>query len=136
MRARLRQALTVLIATGALVVSLGVATPAPAHAQLFTNSVKEACGGASLRDDDVCVDGANRVNSIIEVALNLLSVVAGIGAVVMLIIAGIRYTTSGGDSSGISGAKNTIIYAIIGIVIVALAQLIVQFVIKRLGDQL
>jgi hypothetical protein len=49
----------------------------------------------------------------------------------MIIWGGFKYITSGGDSNNVSGAKNTIIYAIIGLVIVALAQLIVHFVISQ-----
>jgi hypothetical protein len=55
----------------------------------------------------------------------------GIIAVLMIIIGGFKYITSGGESSNISGAKNTIIYAIIGLVIVALAQIIVHFVVNK-----
>jgi hypothetical protein len=43
----------------------------------------------------------------------------------------LRYITSGGDSTKVSGAKNTLIYAIIGLIIVALAQLIVHFVLGQ-----
>jgi hypothetical protein len=52
----------------------------------------------------------------------------------MLIIGGFRYITSGGNSEGIGKAKNTIIYAIIGLIIVALAQIIVQFVLNKTAN--
>jgi hypothetical protein len=52
-------------------------------------------------------------------------------AVVMIIIGGLKYITSGGDSGNVTGAKNTILYAIIGLVIVALAQFIVRFVLSK-----
>lgn len=71
------------------------------------------------------------VNKIIGVALNLLSVVAGIAAVIMIIISGLRYITSGGDPQGVSGAKNTLIYAIVGLVIVAMSQFIVLFIVNK-----
>ena len=47
---------------------------------------------------------------------------------VMIIIAGFKYVTSGGDTNGVASAKNTIIYAIIGIVVAALGQILVHFV--------
>ena len=62
--------------------------------------------------------------------INVFSIVVGVTAVIMIIYGGFRYITSGGDSNNIGGAKNTIIYAIIGLVIVALAQFIVRFVIN------
>ena len=48
----------------------------------------------------------------------------------MIIVGGIKYITSGGDSGNISGAKNTIIYAVIGLIIVALAQMLVHYVLE------
>jgi hypothetical protein len=50
----------------------------------------------------------------------------------MLIYGGIRYTISGGDSSSVTAAKNTIMYAVIGIVVALLAYAIVNFVLKTL----
>ncbi len=46
----------------------------------------------------------------------------------MLIIGGIRYTISGGDSTAVTSAKNTILYAVIGIIVALLAYAIVNFV--------
>jgi len=63
--------------------------------------------------------------------LNILSVVVGAVAVVMIIVGGFRYTTSGGKEEGVKGAKNSILYALIGLVIVALAQVIVRFVLNK-----
>ena len=47
---------------------------------------------------------------------------------IMIIIGGFKYVTSGGDTNSIASAKNTIIYAIIGIVLAALGQILVHFV--------
>jgi TRAP-type C4-dicarboxylate transport system permease small subunit len=63
--------------------------------------------------------------------INIFSVIVGVIAVIMIIIGGLKYITSGGESSNVSGAKNTIIYAIVGLVIVALAQFIVRFVLSN-----
>ena len=57
---------------------------------------------------------------------------AGLLAVVMIIISGVQMITSAGNSSAVAKAKNTLIYSIIGLVIVILAYVIVQFVIGRL----
>lgn len=71
------------------------------------------------------------LNGVIGAVINVLSAIVGVTAVIMLIIGGFRYITSNGDSGRISAAKNTIIYAIVGIIVVALAQFIVQFVLHK-----
>jgi len=75
--------------------------------------------------------GGVKLNTLIKAVVNILSLVVGVAAVIMVIIGGFRYITSGGDSNSVSSAKNTIIYAIVGLVVVALAQTIVQFVLKK-----
>jgi hypothetical protein len=70
----------------------------------------------------------NNINNTIKNLINLLSVVVGIVAVIMIILAGFRYITSGGKQESVASAKNALLYAIIGLVIVALAQIIVRFV--------
>ena len=63
---------------------------------------------------------------------NTVLYIVGIIAVIMLIIGGIRYVISGGDSKKVTDAKNTILYAIIGLIIAFLAYAIVNFVISAL----
>ena len=63
---------------------------------------------------------------------NTILYIVGIIAVVMLIIGGIKYVVSGGDSKKVTDAKNTVLYAIIGLVIAFLAFAIVNFVISAL----
>ena len=55
---------------------------------------------------------------------------AGILAVIFLLIGALQYTTSSGDPKRVAGAKNTILYSIIGLIIVVLAYAIVGFVVK------
>jgi hypothetical protein len=57
----------------------------------------------------------------------------GFVAVIMIIIGGLKYVTYSGDSSNINSAKNTILYAVVGLVVVALAQIIVKFVLAKAG---
>lgn len=73
----------------------------------------------------------NSLNGTISSVLNILSVAIGILAVVMILSAGLRYITSGGSKEKVSSAKNALVYAVIGLVIVALAQIIVQFVLSK-----
>ena len=63
---------------------------------------------------------------------NTILYIVGIIAVIMLIIGGIRYVISGGDSKKVTDAKNTVLYAIIGLIIAFLAFAIVNFVISAL----
>ena len=57
----------------------------------------------------------------------------GVIAVIMIIIGGLKYIISSGDSNNINSAKNTILYAIIGLVIVAFAQEVVRYVLTNVG---
>lgn len=68
---------------------------------------------------------------LLNTVINIFSLVVGVIAVIMIIVGGLRYITSGGDSGKVSAAKTTIIYALVGLVIVALAQLIVHFVLSQ-----
>ncbi len=56
-------------------------------------------------------------------------------SVIMLIIGGIRYVISGGESSAVQSAKNTILYAIVGVVVAILAYAVVNFVIGNFSVQ-
>ncbi len=97
------------------------------------------CGanGASGNTQDTATNSTqatNNLNTTISNLINTLSVVVGIVAVIMIIVGGFRYVTSGGKEESIKSAKNTIMYALIGLVIVALAQIIVQFVLNKATD--
>lgn len=93
------------------------------------------CTGTNLDlNQTSCDDGGvatDKVNGILTDVINIFSIVVGVVAVVMIILGGLKYITSGGDSSNVSGAKNTIIYALVGLVIVALAQFIVHYVLAK-----
>lgn len=88
----------------------------------------QVCEGISGQVGGTCGDGGADIQNIIAVVLNILSWIAGIAAVIMIILAGLKYITSSGDSSSISSAKSSLIYALVGLVIVALSQAIVFFI--------
>ncbi|MBP7760285.1 hypothetical protein KA093_00650 [Candidatus Saccharibacteria bacterium] len=71
----------------------------------------------------------NDVAGFVKSIINLLLYILGAIAVLMIVIGGIRYTTSGGDQSGVKGAKDTILYAVIGLVVAMMAYAIVNFVV-------
>ena len=72
------------------------------------------------------------VNTLIRNVINILLWAIGIVSVIMIIIGGIRYATSNGDSNQVSAAKNTIMYAVIGLVIAIFAYAIVYFVFDQI----
>ena len=72
-------------------------------------------------------------DSIFTKIVNILLFIIGAVAVIMLIIGGIRYTLSAGKESEVTGAKNTILYAIIGIVVAFLAYAVVNWVLTSLA---
>jgi hypothetical protein len=111
-----------------------MALPATVFAQ---NSNKDAvCEGVGLTGNggNGCDSGSSSgsVNSTIKIIINLFSFVVGVVAVIMIIIGGFKYVTSTGDSAKISSAKDTILYAVIGLVVVALSQVIVRFVLTKI----
>jgi hypothetical protein len=87
-------------------------------------TVKDANGNSTTGTPKQCLD--NTIGTVV----NILSSLVGVLAVIMIIIAGFRYVTSGGNNEAVGKAKNTILYAVIGLVVVASAQLIVRFVLK------
>ncbi len=72
-------------------------------------------------------------NSLIKNVINTILVVLGMIAVIMIVVGGIRYTTSNGESAQIASAKNTILYAVVGLVVAVLAYAIVNFVLAAFG---
>lgn len=88
--------------------------------------------GAEAARCDGCPADLFGDNGVFKKVTNTILYIVGIIAVIMLIIGGIRYVTSGGDAKKVTDAKNTVLYAIIGLVIAFLAFAIVNFVISAL----
>ncbi len=109
------------------------ATPAYVGAQSPQQQACESIHGPGSWDagSNSCSDGEQQLNGVINRVVNLFSVIVGIAAVIMIIVGGFLYVTSGGDSSKLTNAKHTIVYALIGLVIAALAQIIVRFVLDQ-----
>ncbi|MBI1857055.1 hypothetical protein HY003_01405 [Candidatus Saccharibacteria bacterium] len=114
-----------------------LATPAIVHAA--TNLTNKVNCGVELNVDPNCdqapddAGSTQAVNDIVKLVINLFSIIVGVISVIMIIIGGLKYITSGGDSANVTGAKNTILYAVIGLVVVALAQFIVRFVLAKVS---
>ena len=80
-------------------------------------------------------EGVDKVNSspesLVKQFVNIFLFAVGALSVIMLIWGGIRYTTSAGDSNKVTSAKNTVLYAIVGLVVSILAWAIVNMVIDK-----
>lgn len=72
-------------------------------------------------------------NGVFTRITNTVLMVVGLISVIMLVYGGLRYITSGGDSKKVTDAKNTILYAIIGLIICVLSYAIVTFVLTTIG---
>ena len=104
-----------------------------------------ACDAESITSGDIgtgalCAkpDGAafnlfGSDGSIFNSVTNALLFLVGAISVIMLIVGGIRYVVSAGDQNAVTGAKNTILYAIVGIIVSFLAYAAVNFVTGQLG---
>jgi hypothetical protein len=124
---RLSIALAIICGTGILIAGAGsVAMAADATS---TGNKDEICKGIEATGGTCEDDGT--LNNVIKNIVNVFSWVVGAVAVIMIIYGGFRYVTAGGDSGNVSTAKNTILYALVGLVIVALAQVIVKFVLNK-----
>ena len=142
----------ILTASTAAVLALGMAVPATVMAVTCTANTPgqsqqdcinaNLCSGSNFNtagstnnlttaDCGDAKNGSNTIGAKIKTLLNVLSAIVGVLAVLMIIYAGFRYVTSAGSEAGIKAAKGAIIYAIIGLVVVALAQVIVHFVISN-----
>lgn len=88
----------------------------------------EFCGNKTEESKRTFINSKNSL--LFRIAQMVVYITAAV-SVIMIIIGGFRYVISNGDSNGMQGAKNTILYAIIGLAVAAMAQLIVTFVLTR-----
>ena len=109
------------IILGILAVSL-LAAPAAALAQGFATNVESFEGTATG-------DLLEAITNIINTLLSLAALIAA----VFIVIGGVRYVTSQGDDDAVAAAKNTILYAAIGIIIILLSAVLVNFVITSIA---
>ena len=94
-------------------------TPAVASAQFATLTPFSGTSSGSL---------IGSITNIVNAMLTLAAVIAAI----FVIIGGVRYITAQGDEDAVAAAKNTVIYAIIGVVVIALSAVIVNFIIAAI----
>lgn len=125
-----------LISLSAVAAGVFMLVPSMAYGQsLFGNSANEACAGATATENGTCdVNQAKKVDSALKTAVSIFSVIVGIITVIMFVISGARFITSGGDPNNVAKARQSLLYAIVGLIIVAMAQVMIRFVFSRVSQ--
>ena len=124
----------------------GLLFAVPGSASAAWNPFDEACNkssnSAAADGSAVCTDSNEQVsndedpltgsNGLILKIATFVAFIAGAAAVVIIILAGLRMVTSSGGSEDVAGARRALIYACVGLVVIALARIIVGFIISAL----
>lgn len=108
-----------------LVVGIAISVIVP------TTTVKAADLDPCTLNPGMCAGKETDVNNIFKTIVNVLLFVVGIIAVIMIIISGIRYTASAGNANSVAGAKNTLLYSVIGLVVAIFAYAIINFIVFK-----
>jgi hypothetical protein len=118
-----------------LALFIGVGVPVAVSAQSV--DVFEICDERGV-NSSICDEGAGTrggdtagLPAMVTIIINTLLVVLGMVAVLMIVIGGIRYSTSAGDAAQVKRAKDTILYSVIGLIVAIMAFSIVNFVLGR-----
>lgn len=121
----------ILLIVTAFLSVLAVSTPAVVMAATAKDSVCEGVGLTTGTNG--CAEPADSpdVETTILNVIRLLGLIVGIASVIMIIFGGFRFITSSGDSAKIASARDTVLYAIVGLVVAALSQAIVAWVLSR-----
>ncbi|HSW66014.1 MAG TPA: hypothetical protein VLI54_02665 [Bacillota bacterium] len=126
---RLRTLILTLLVALSLSPALLVASPVAA-----VNVFNPVCNSGAANESTACKttgqDPIGGRNGILYKVAAILSIIAAIGAVIVIIIAGFMYVTSGGDANKAGSARKAIIGAVVGLVVIALANAFIAFVIN------
>ncbi len=112
----------------AIITIVTIFSASTGYASAAKSFVADACSGLSSVTSAGCSKGGDTIKSIAHKVVNIMSIVVGVISVMMLIVAGIKFATSGGDSNSVQSARNTLIYALVGVFIAVLAQFLVHIV--------
>lgn len=112
-----------LVASFTAVICLALSAP-PVSAATNAEEVCSAIGAGT--DCNTPAGNGNDVNVVITTVVMIFSIVIGVIAVIMIMVSGFKYVTSSGDTGKVTAAKTTLIYALVGLIIAALAQPIVN----------
>ena len=116
-------------------VILPVTTPSGQHSIVSAADSKEQLckGTGGTYSGGTCTSGDSRnIGTIMQSIINILLFLVGAVSVIMIVLGGFRYVASAGDQNAVTGAKNTILYAVIGLVIAFLGRAAVSFIVSSL----
>lgn len=132
--ARFASALSLLFVLG-----FGSAVPASVAAACNNNGNPLNCacsaGGGAANSSTCKADTSNPItgaNGVLKKVSLVIAFIAGVAAVIIILIAGLMYVTAGGDPQKAATARSAIIGAVVGLIIVAASESIVIFVINKL----
>lgn len=109
---------------------LAFAPSTPAFA-VSKDDVCEGVGAASGSNGCTPTEGVKDINTVIRTGIRIFQSIVGLIAVIMMVTAGMRFVTSSGDPTKVSSARNTLLYGAVGIVVVALSEVIIQFALNQ-----
>lgn len=115
-----------------LLILIAIAVPLMLSTTAGAIDLYPACAGVD-ENTAVCSSKGDKADSLVKTVVNTLLYVLGAIAVIMIVVGGIRYTTSNGDANSIKSAKDTILYSVIGLVVAMMAWAIVNFVVTQFG---
>ena len=117
---------------------VGIVAPSVGAAEEGGITLRRGVDSAKGSDQVTCLfgteSGCENNGGIFRIIVNVILFLIGAIAVIMLVFGGIKYTVSNGDSNAVTSAKNTIMYAIVGLVVAILAFAIVNFVISSINN--
>ena len=115
--------------------------PVAVGGSAFATDVFGSCATPAAQATHVCQDAAsqsanNTSNPIIHAmasAISIISLIIGIAAVIGVIVSGLRYIISNGDSNAIASARSGLLYSLVGVAVASVAQIVVAFVLNRVS---
>jgi nitrate reductase gamma subunit len=121
--------LSIAMAFGLL--ALPFASASAAGYDPFSGACPSGSSEGAVCSTKTTTDPLTGTDGLISKVTKIIAIFSGVAAVIIIIIGGFMYVTSGGDSGKVSVAKDTIIYACVGLVVIVLGQSIIIFVIDR-----
>lgn len=104
---------------------------------LAANVFSSCSSNSKLSSTNICKSISNNnstgnpINNIIDSILGVITYIAGILAVILILVSGYRFVTSGGNPNAITQARQTLMYALIGIIVVAVSQSLILFIFSK-----
>ena len=123
-----------------LVAGLGAVLLSPATA--LAADVAPACDDPAIKNSSTCQDLTEEQtpednqlygpNGVLTKAAGIIAWIGGVAAVIMIILGGFTFITGSSDPNTLSAAKKTVLYAVVGLVVMVLPSAIIRFVLSKL----